>query len=194
MCHREGVYLKQANDIFRYKVEVDEGVFVNFQSPKGFSKFIKKRYTDNFLTTWESKHSQGRVRREVKDVNWKATQAIFNNQKSHDKLFEFTIKARLQLLNCNSLLHIYFPHIHNKRCNTCNNPHETVSHILNGCTVLRDAYTNRHNRILDLIHQKVQTYNKDTIFIKIPLFVPHLLYQAIIVTLILGNVGRTWYL
>ena len=37
----------------------------------------------------------------------------------------------------------------------CNHPSETVSHILNGCRKLKDMYTKRHNRIVDLVHEKI---------------------------------------
>ena len=41
-------------------------------------------------------------------------------------------------------------------CNLCNHPYENVSHVLNGCRELKNIYSKRHNRLIDLIHDKIK--------------------------------------
>ena len=41
-------------------------------------------------------------------------------------------------------------------CTLCNHPHENVSHVLNGCRELKNIYSKRHNRIVDLVHNKIK--------------------------------------
>lgn len=74
-----------------------------------------------------------------------------------DDLRSFIIRGRLQLLQANSLLHIYYNV--GKHCRLCNHPSDTVSHVLNGCTKLKDIYQKRHNRIVDIIYSKVRHAN-----------------------------------
>ena len=47
-----------------------------------------------------------------------------------------------------------------KHCRVCNHPHDTVSHILNGCTRFYLHYQKRHNRIVDIIYEKIKSANK----------------------------------
>ena len=77
--------------------------------------------------------------------------AYLSNHMLSDDLSRFIFKSRMQLLECNSLLHKYYPHIYPKSCPMCNNPFETVSHIMNGCMVFHNQYVARHNRIVSLI-------------------------------------------
>ena len=74
-----------------------------------------------------------------------------SNYTLRDDLTRFIVKSRLQLLECNSLLHKYYPIVYPKECPMCNNPFDTVSHIMNGCRIFRHQYVDRHNRIVSLI-------------------------------------------
>ena len=40
-------------------------------------------------------------------------------------------------------------------CQLCNHPSETVSHSLNGCTRYKAMYQSSHNRIVDIINNKI---------------------------------------
>ena len=62
---------------------------------------------------------------------------------------------RAELLQSNSLLHLYYSSP--KRCKLCNFHTETVSHVLNGCRKMKNNYQKRHNRVVDLISQKINT-------------------------------------
>jgi len=43
----------------------------------------------------------------------------------------------------------------NKECGQCNFYTETVSHILNGCKAMKAFYQKRHNRIVDMLYDKI---------------------------------------
>ena len=82
-----------------------------------------------------------------------------------DDLRSFVCRGRLQLLQCNSLLHLYYgvP----KHCKLCNFPSDTASHILNGCPKLKNMYQQRHDRIVNLIYDKVVSKSEaDTVVLK----------------------------
>ena len=59
-----------------------------------------------------------------------------------------SFQLHLQLLECNSLLHRYYPCVYPKSCLLCNNPFDTASHVLNGCMIFNDMYIKRHDRIV----------------------------------------------
>ena len=87
----------------------------------------------------------------------------FTNIAITDNLVKFIYKCRMQLLACNSLLHRYYPRVYPKSCPLCRNPHDTVSHVLNGCMNFQDMYSRRHDRIVNHIHQQLTTTNSDLI-------------------------------
>ena len=75
-----------------------------------------------------------------------------------DKLVKFIYKCRMQLLECNSLLHRYYPRVYPKSCPLCRNPSDTVSHVLNGCMDFHDMYIKRHDRIVNHIHNQLTAF------------------------------------
>ena len=81
-----------------------------------------------------------------------------NNQIS-GAVRSFVCRSRLQLIECNSLLHLYYgvP----KHCQICKFPSDTISHILNTCPHFKNDYQRRHNRIVDLIFDKIKFAVKD---------------------------------
>lgn len=72
------------------------------------------------------------------------------------RLVRIIFKSRMQLLECNSLLYKCYPNIYPKCCQMCNNPFDTVSHIMNGCMVFHNNYVARHNRIASLIKEEIR--------------------------------------
>ena len=102
------------------------------------------------LCSWKEKESQGRIAR-VKSIDHRVSSSYLDNLKLSDNLVKFVTKARLQLLECNSLLHLYYPLSYSKRCMRCNFHSDTVSHVLNGCKKSKGAIQTRHNRIVDII-------------------------------------------
>ena len=129
-----------------------------------FYKFYKDAEITKFETKLHSMKSQGRVKRECNEVDPKFTSAFLKNHKLSDDIVSFICRGRLQLLQTNSLLHIYYNV--GKSCRLCNHPFDTASHVLNGCTRIREVYQKRHNRIVDLIHEKIKNANNESTVLK----------------------------
>ena len=89
---------------------------------------------DKDLEHWKSLTSQGRLCREV-NIDNSVSHSFLRNFKLTDSVSQFVYKGRLQLLECNSLLTVYYPDSVSKNCKNCNHPTETASHVLNGCRV-----------------------------------------------------------
>ncbi len=67
-------------------------------------------------------------------------------------------------MECNSLLHHYYPQVYAKTCLLCHNPSDTVSHVLNGCMNFCNMYSS-HNRMVNHIHQQVSDIHRNWIII-----------------------------
>jgi len=107
-----------------------------------------------FIHDWMDKSSQGKIRKTTDGkVDQKISTAFLNNHKLSDDIISFACRGRLQLLQCNMLMHLYYKT--HKFCDLCNHPYENISHVLNGCRKLKDIYSKRHNRLVDLIHEKI---------------------------------------
>ena len=92
---------------YYFEMEIDGSLHI-IESPKGFKKFFKNLKYNEFLSAWEEKKSQGRVFRETKGfVDTKTSNSYLRNHSLHDKIKSFVIKGRLQLLPCQSLMHVY---------------------------------------------------------------------------------------
>ena len=112
------------------------------------------------LEDWRSKECQGRIAR-IK-VDQKASHSHLSNLKLSDSLVSFIVKARLQLSECNSLLHTYYPAAYPRSCNRCGFPWDTISHVLNNCRASKGAIKARHNRMLKIITTAVSDIHGDT--------------------------------
>ena len=174
MLHREGIVLKKQGDTFVYELELS-GKQCVVESPRGFSLAYKEKLCVEFREDWLKLKSQGRVSRDSRDsVDNRSSGTYLQNHKLNDRLVSFVVKGRLQLLPCQSLLSIYYPHIHTKGCKLCPHPTENASHVLNGCPRFQCAYQNRHNRIVDILSDKVRHFNADAEVLKdVPLKPSH---------------------
>ena len=76
--------------------------------------------------------SQGRLAR-ADSIGSSLSSSHLVNFHHSDSLVKFFLKERLQLLECNSLLHTYYPGTYAKSCSRCGFYADTVSHALNGC-------------------------------------------------------------
>ena len=77
---------------------------------------------------------QGRVARKVsKHADLGLSSAFLRNHKLSDDVRSFSPKI----------------------CNLCNFHTETVSYVLNQCSKMKNNYQKRHNRVIDLISQKI---------------------------------------
>ena len=160
MLRREKMSLILRENIYCYAMSIDGEITLTFESPKSFAFTYKKKCQDMFQSSWKKLKSQGRIARELDgSFDCRGTTAVMRNNNIHDKVREFVVKGRLQLLPCQSLLHTYYPTIHTKRCPMCNHPSDTASHALNGCTKYKDIYQARHNRLVDIVHSKLEHYS-----------------------------------
>ena len=158
MCAREKVQVTANNDRFIFSLSVDDDISFTFTDHKDFYNKYKKVKLDEITDRFKSLSSQGRVCRENTMIHFKLSFAFLENDKLREAIKIFTIKSRLQLLECDSLLHTWYPRTYTKNCKLCNNPYDTVSHILNGCMSLKNIYIDRHNRLVDLVFEKIKYY------------------------------------
>ena len=154
-CARANVTLHNGNSGFEFHVDVGDDITFRFTEPKTFYNFYKKLCLDRKLEALCALSSQGRIVGQNKQINHSLSSCFLFNLNLNDTIKQFVIKGRLQLLECESLLHTYYPQTYSKQCKICRHPSETVSHILNGCTKFKDMYMKRHNRVLDFVHAKV---------------------------------------
>ena len=112
--------------------------------------------------------------REAGNINHRLSAAYLNNHNITDNLRSFVARSRLQTLQCESLLALYYPKSYTKACKICHHPSETVSHILNGCTTFQRLYQHRHNRIVDILYDKIKDNNSCTETLKDTVLQPQL--------------------
>ena len=72
-----------------------------------------------------------------------------------DKLVQFIVKGRLQLLETQAMLATYYPTVHDKKCPACGFTPDTTSHVLGSCRAFRTMYIERHDRTVDHIHDQI---------------------------------------
>ena len=164
LCNREHIILRynEENDMYFYAFTIEENVTASISNSKAFYIVFKNMKLGVFLNEWKNKSSQGRVRKSIDNVvDHKFSSTFLNNHKLSDDIRSFVCRGRLQILQCNSILHLYYNA--DRSCNLCNHPSETVSHILNGCKQLKDMYTKRHNRLVDLIYEKIPSQHNMSI-------------------------------
>ena len=169
MCFREGIQLHiTSSDVYEYvhELKIDGEIKpVHCEHPRAFYSTYKDHKLNMFETAFKTLSSQGRIEREVtEDADMQLSSAFLKNHKLKDDIISFVIRGRLQLLQCNSLMHTYF-HT-SKACDQCDFYTETVSHILNGCKAMKNIYQKRHNRIVDMLYIKLTSKNPNVKIIK----------------------------
>jgi hypothetical protein len=121
---------------------------------------IKTQHANKRIARLKTKISQGRIINS-QGIDYQLSNNYLRNIVINDNLVKFIFKTRLQLLECNSLLHRYYPNAYPKSCNLCNNQFATASHVLNGCMRFQGMYIKRHDRIVDHINQELTKIRKD---------------------------------
>ena len=157
LCNRENIVLRFSEETDTYQctfsIEDYESIFISH--PKAFYPVFKNMKVSHIVKEWKEKSSQGKIRKETEgNVDYKLSAAFLDNHKISDDIVSFVCRGRLQLLQCNSLMHIYYKTP--RFCKLCNHPYENESHVLNGCRELKNIYSKRHNRLVDLIHGKIK--------------------------------------
>ena len=158
MCHRENVQLRETSDDnyeYVHSIMIDgSDARVHCEHPKAFGMTYKGNKLEQMEREFKTLSSQGRVCREAaEDADMRLSSAFLTNHKLSDDIRSFVVRSRLQLLQCNSLMHTYFNT--SKECTQCGFFTETVSHIMNGCREMKNMYQKRHNRVVDMLHSKI---------------------------------------
>ena len=112
-------------------------------------------------------------------VDHKLSCSHLTNMYLNDALVKFTVKARLQLLACNSVLHVYYPDSCDRRCGRCGFFTETVSHILNGCEHNKTIIQRRHNRISNILTKAIADVNPHCEFVEDTIIKPSFLEPSL---------------
>ena len=95
----------------------------------------------------------------MQDVNKKLSNTILYNWNVDENLVKFFIKSRLNIIPTNFNIFIW-NRTHNPKCYLCQHRTESTAHVLNGCSILRNFYSARHNRIVDYIFDFVKPLKK----------------------------------
>ena len=156
LCMREGLRLEMSGDEYVYISSFDNEVAIVLRNQSTTFNHIKNQHLNNRITRFKTKISQGRIL-STPCIDFQISNNYLTNTAINDNLVKFIFKTRLQLLECNSLLHRYYPRVYPKSCLLCNNPFDTASHVLNGCMIFNDMYIKRHDRIVNHIHSQLTT-------------------------------------
>jgi hypothetical protein len=153
LCIREKLTLEIYNDLYAIVADQDESVQFVFRSHSALATHLKNSHTKKRINRLSNLKSQGRIFKNGADQG--LSSKYLSNLALNDDIIKFTLKSRLQLLECNSLLHKYYPNVYPKKCRLCNNPYDTVSHIMNGCMLFKNNYIARHDRIVAHIRGEI---------------------------------------
>ena len=120
-----------------YNNEESDGSIKLVSDSKCIYLYIYSKLLDQRCNNWKSLKNQGRLASLTK-CNQKCSQAILSNLHVSDKVVQFIIKARLQMLETTAMKHIYFPQtFQDSKCNLCGHQFDNTSHAMNGCMALR---------------------------------------------------------
>ena len=160
LCMRECLSLEINGDDYVITNTIDDEVSIVLRTHSAVSNHIKTNHYNKRVARFKSKLSQGRILNTT-DIDFQMSNNYLSNMVIQDNLVKFILKTRLQLLECNSLLHRYYPNSYPKSCNLCNNQSDTASHILNGCMRFHGMYIKRHDRIVNHINQELKKIRTD---------------------------------
>ena len=163
LCGRLKVHLRgNEEEDFVMTAEVDENIQVNITDAQSLYMFLKSQHLQNAVQDWREKESQGRLAR-ADEIDYALSSSHLTNLHLSDKIVQFVTKGRLQLLECNTLLHTYYPATYSKSCSRCGYASETVSHILNGCAENKNSIQKRHDRIVDIVRRNIASVDTTTV-------------------------------
>ena len=154
LCMREDLTLDCMRDDFVIIVKDDNEVSLALRDPTAIFNHIKNQHMTKRIARFKTKVSQGRILN-TSGIDYQISNHYLSKTELSDNLVKFILKCRLQLLECNSLLNLYYPQAYQNACPLCNNQSDTVSHILNGCMDFRNMHIRRHDRIVNHIHQEI---------------------------------------
>ena len=101
----------------------------------------------------------------IENIEKKVSHQIYYGWKLFDSLVKFILRARMNQIPCNQLIHMWNKD-HDKRCPMCNEGTESMAHLLNSCRKYKDLYSRRHDRVVEFLGQKIQKKNStSTLFV-----------------------------
>ena len=154
LCCKPGIELHLREDgLYALIVKADEEVEMMFENSHAFFKCFKQLKLASKLDEWKEKVSQERTSR-ADNIDSSLSSSHLVNFHLSDSLV--VLKARPQLLECNSLLHTYYPGTYAKSCWRSGFYADTVSHALNGCRESKNSIQKRHNRLASIVMQNVR--------------------------------------
>jgi len=156
LCIRERLSLETSVDNYNIVSSIDNEVSLVLRDHSSVYNHIKSNHINARIARFKTKLSQGRVTN-TSFIDFQLSNSYLSNTSITDNLVKFIYKTRMQLLECNSLLHRYYPQVYPKTCPICHNPSDTASHVLNGCMNFREMYIRRHDRIVNHIYQQITT-------------------------------------
>ena len=91
----------------------------------------------------------------IKNIDRKVSHQIYYGWKLSDSLVKFILRARMNQIPCNQLIHMWNKD-HDKRCPMCNERTESMAHLLNSCRKYKDLYSRRYDRVVEFLGPKIQ--------------------------------------
>ena len=93
----------------------------------------------------------------LKNLQIKSSHSVLYNWNISDSLVKFCLKARLNILPTEYTKFLWNKE-NNPICTLCRFKPEYMSHVLNGCNVLNNFYSRRHDRIVDKFADELKLY------------------------------------
>ena len=123
LCLREGLILEMSGHEYVYISFLDnrDEVAIVLRNQSTTFNHIKSQHLNNRITRFKTKISQGRILN-TPCIDFQISNNYLTNTAINDNLVKFIFKTHLQLLECDSLLHRYYPCVCPKSCLLCNNP------------------------------------------------------------------------
>ena len=90
----------------------------------------------------------------MENIDKKISHQIYYGWKLSDSLVKFILRARMNQLPCNQVIHMWNKD-HDKCCTLCNHHCESIAHLMNSCRKFSDLYSRRHDRVVDAIHMRI---------------------------------------
>ena len=94
----------------------------------------------------------------MENIEQKISHQIYYGWKLSDSLVTFVVRARMNQLPCNQLIHMWNKE-YEKRCALCNHNVESVAHLMSSCRKFKDLYSRRHDRIVSTVSEQIQNSN-----------------------------------
>ena len=148
-----GVSLRYRQDDFAYILLNDEYIRGNKVKKAIYDHLLSKR-----ILKTKTLNMQGNFLAMI-GINDKLSKTILYNWNVDDDLMKFCVRARLNIIPTNFNIFIW-NRAHNPKCCLCSHKTESTAHVLNGCHILKNFYSARHNRIVDEIFKFVKPLKK----------------------------------